>query len=143
MARGIPAEVIRQFRSIPLFASLSRRELRVVVQAAAEIDEPAGTTLVREGDEGREMYVLVSGTARVTRGGRKIRDLGPGEFFGELAFVSRAPRTATVTTTSNARLFVLGPREFSVAVRQDPKIAVGMLTVVAERLRETERSSLG
>src|SRR5204863_68808 len=67
MARGIPAKVLQYFRRVPLFSDLSKRGLRRVVQAASEIDEPAGTILVREGDTGRELYVLTEGSARVSR----------------------------------------------------------------------------
>jgi CRP-like cAMP-binding protein len=142
MTRGIPADVIRHFQAIPLFSSLSKAGIRSVVQAAGEIDRPAGTTLVREGDDSREMAVLVRGNAKVSRGGRKIADLGPGDFFGEIAFLTRSPRTATVTATTDVRLIVLGARELEGVVKHEPKIAVQMLASVASRLRETERSLL-
>jgi len=123
-----------------LFSDLSKRGLRRVVQAASEIDEPSGTVLVREGDMGRELYVLVDGSARVSRNNRRLRELGPGDFFGELAFLSHAPRTATVTATADSRLMILGPRELEVLLVQEPRIGVKMLGVVAKRLRETESS---
>ncbi len=142
MARGIPGEVIRYFRAVPLFGALSQRELRTVVQAASEVDEPAGKVLAKEGEEGREMFVLIRGTARVSRAGRKMRDLGPGDFFGELAMLTRGTRSATVTATSDVRLFVLGPQEFERVAGENSKIAVGMLAAVATRLRDAERSAL-
>ena len=140
MPRGIPASVVRYFQQVPLFGDLSKRGVRRVIQAASEIDEPAGTVLVREGDLGRELYILVAGTARVSRGGRKIADMGPGDFFGELAFLSHAPRSATVTASSDSRLMILGPRELEVLISQEPRIGIKMLGVVAKRLRETESS---
>jgi CRP/FNR family transcriptional regulator, cyclic AMP receptor protein len=142
MTRGIPADVIRHFQAIPLFSSLSKAGLRSVIQAGGEIDRPAGSTLVREGDDTHEMAVLVSGSARVTRRGRKLRDLGPGDFFGEIAFLTRAERTATVTASTDVRLIVLGARELEGVVKQEPRIAVQMLASVASRMRETERSRL-
>jgi CRP-like cAMP-binding protein len=140
MPRGIPTSVVRYFQQVPLFGDLSKRGVRRVIQAASEIDEPAGTVLVREGDLGRELYILVGGTARVSRGGRKIAEMGPGDFFGELAFLSHAPRTATVTSTSDSRLMILGPRELEVLISQEPRIGIKMLGVVAKRLREVESS---
>ncbi len=140
MPRGIPASVVRYFQRVPLFSDLSKRGVRRVIQAATEIDEPEGTVLVREGDLGRELYVLVDGTARVSRGGRKISEMGAGDFFGELAFLSHAPRSATVTATSDTRLMILGPRELEVLISQEPRIGIKMLGVVARRLRETESS---
>src|SRR5438876_3715239 len=104
MARGIPSNVIRYFESIPMFASVSKAGIRTLIKAATEIDLPAGKTLVKEGETGRELYVLVRGTARATRGGRSLREMGAGDFFGELAFLSHGPRTATVTATTDVRL---------------------------------------
>lgn len=142
MTRGIPSEVIRYFESIPMFSGLSKQGIRRVIQASSEVDRSAGSTLVVEGDDSREMAVLVRGTATVTRKGRKIGDLGPGDFFGEIAFLTRAPRTATVTATSDVRLVVLGARELETVVKQEPKVAVQMLAAVAHRAREIERSAL-
>jgi CRP/FNR family transcriptional regulator, cyclic AMP receptor protein len=140
MPRGIPSSVMHYFSRVPLFSGLSKRGLRRVVRAASEIDEPEGTVLVREGDLGRELYVLVDGYARVTRKNRKITEMGPGDFFGELAFLSHAPRTATVTATSAVRLMILGARELEALLRAEPQIGSKMLGTVATRLREVERS---
>lgn len=140
MARGIPSKVLEYFRRIPLFSNVSKKGLRRAVQAATEIDEPAGTVLVREGDTGRELYVIVAGRATVTRKGRKLTQLGPGDFFGELAFLSHAQRTATVTAASDVRLMILGPRELETLLLQEPQIGLRMLEVVSERLREVERA---
>jgi CRP/FNR family cyclic AMP-dependent transcriptional regulator len=142
MARGIPSEVVRYFQAIPMFATLSKRGVRSVIEAATELDRREGATLVREGEPGREMCVLVRGTARVSRNGRKIADLGPGEFFGEIGFLTKSPRTATVTATSDVRLIVLGPRELETVIDREPKVAVQMLAAVAHRARETERAQL-
>src|SRR2546423_15459308 len=142
MARGIPAEVIRHFKAIPLFSGLSQKELRSVVQLAAEVDEPAGTTLIREGDQGEELFVLVSGAARVSRKGRSVGELGPGDFFGELAMLTHAPRNATIVTASDARLFIVSSRDFKRLVEGNSRMAVAMLSAVATRLRNAERSVL-
>jgi CRP-like cAMP-binding protein len=140
MARGIPSNVLAYFKRIPLFSNVSKRGLRRAVQSATEIDEPEGTVLVREGDTGRELYVIVGGRAAVTRKGRKLTELGPGDFFGELAFLSHAQRTATVTATSEVRLMILGPRELEILLEHEPPIGLRMLEVVAQRLREVERA---
>lgn len=140
MARGIPSKVLAYFKRIPLFSNVSKRGLRRAVQSATEIDEPAGTVLVREGDTGRELYVIVGGRAAVTRKGRKLTELGPGDFFGELAFLSHAQRTATVTATTEVRLMIMGPRELEILLESEPPIGLRMLEVVAQRLREVERA---
>jgi CRP/FNR family cyclic AMP-dependent transcriptional regulator len=141
VARGIPTEVIRHFQAIPLFANVSKKGLRAIVQAGTEIDVPAGRTLVEEGQFGRHLYVLVSGTATVTRKGKKVADIGPGDFFGELAFLDGAPRSATVTATTGLTLIVLGPREMDVIIEREPLIAKRLLETMARRVRNSERSA--
>lgn len=140
MARRIPAQVVEHFRGIPLFSTLSKRALRSVAQAADEVDEPSGKAFVVEGEGDRSLYVLVEGTAVVTRGGRKVANLRPGDFFGELAVLDHGPRSATVTSTSACRLMALDARRIDELVHHEPTIAQGMLEVLAARLRETDRS---
>src|SRR5205085_648520 len=72
VSRRIPAEVLQRFRRVPLFSMLSPRALRLIVGAAREQDVPAGTVLVREGDRDRELFVVMRGEARVTRGGAVV-----------------------------------------------------------------------
>lgn len=141
MARGIPKEVIQHFQAIPLFASVSRKGLQSIVQAATEVDVYAGKVLVSEGEWGREMYVILRGTAEVTRNGRKLRELVPGDFFGEMAFLAPAPRTATVTARSDMRVMVLDSRAMGAVVEKEPAVARRLLAAMAERIRATERST--
>ena len=140
MARGVPSEVLDHFRSIPMFSSLSKGALRAVVRAADELDVRAGTTLVREGESDRALYVLVDGAASVSRRGRTVGGLEPGDFFGELSFLDRGPRSATVTASSGCRLLALDARRMDELVHEEPKIAHAMLAALAAHLRETERS---
>jgi len=140
VARRIPLEVIKHFQAVPLFGSVSKKGVRSIVQAASEVDVPAGKILVREGDWGRELYVIVSGTAVVARGGKKLQELIPGDFFGEMAFLNPAPRSATVTAYSDMRVMVLGPREMGVIFDHEPAIAKRLLETMASRLQRSERS---
>ena len=140
MARGIPADVLRHFHNVPLFASVSKKGLRAVVQAATEVDVRAGKVLVTEGERGRELYVILRGTADVTRGGRKLSELVPGDFFGELAFLHPSPRTATVTARSDMRVMVLGAREMDLIVEREPSVARQLLAAMAKRVRTVKPS---
>jgi CRP/FNR family cyclic AMP-dependent transcriptional regulator len=140
LARGIPSEVIRYFQAIPLFSALPKKAIRSVVQAATEADVRAGKILVREGEYGREMYVVISGTAQVTQQGRRLSELVPGDFFGEMAFLSPAPRSATVTAYSDMRVMVLGPREMDVIVKREPSIARRLLEAMAKRIQRSQKS---
>ncbi|HEX9313299.1 MAG TPA: cyclic nucleotide-binding domain-containing protein [Actinomycetota bacterium] len=142
MARGIPHHVIRYFEAVPMFGSVSKGGIRALIQAATEVDLPPGKDVVREGDTDQDLFVIIAGALRVSRRGRRIGDLGTGDFFGELAFLSRGQRTATVTTTSETRLMVLGARDFRSVVEREPKLALQVLEAAATRLRELDRRSL-
>ena len=133
MALGRNAKV-DLIRGVPLFARCSRAEIAEVAKIADEIDIPADKELTREGDRGREFFVLLEGTATVRRGGRKVNALGPGDFFGEIALVSRSPRTATVTTTSPSRLLVITDGRFRSLLEHSPRIQLRILEALADRL---------
>jgi CRP/FNR family transcriptional regulator, cyclic AMP receptor protein len=124
-------------KSVPLFSSASKQELAQIASIADEIDLPEGKVLIREGDPGREFFVLIDGTAEVERGGKKVAAIGPGDFFGEIALVSKTPRNATITTTSPVRALVITDRAFRQLLDRSPQIAVGVLSALAERLAPT------
>ena len=124
-------------KRVPLFSSASKQELAEIASIADEIDLPEGKVLITEGDAGREFFVLVDGTADVARGGKKVATLGPGDFFGEIALISKTPRNATITTTSPVRALVITDRAFRQLLERWPDIAVGVLTALAERLAPT------
>jgi CRP-like cAMP-binding protein len=127
-------EKVDIIRGVPLFTNCSRAELAEVTKIADEIDVPEGKELMREGDRGREFFVLLDGNATVQQGGRKVNSLGPGDFFGEIALVSRSPRTATVTTTTPARLLVITASSFKSLLEHQPKIQLRVLEALADRL---------
>jgi len=140
VARGIPSEVIKHFHLVPLFRSVSKKGIRSIVQAATEVDVREETVLVREGQSDRDLFVILRGTASVIKDGKWVRELVPGDFFGELALLHGAPRSATVTARSDMRLMVLGWREMSIVLEHEPTIAKQLLAAMAERVRANERS---
>jgi CRP/FNR family cyclic AMP-dependent transcriptional regulator len=125
---------IKLIERVPLFQGLSRRELGQVASLAAEIDLPAGRKLTSEGRSGREFVVLVDGVADVSRSGKTINKLGPGDFLGEISLVTGRPRTATVTTRSPATLLVLSAPAFRSLLRTVPSIQAKVLDALAARL---------
>lgn len=101
-----------------------------------------GTALFREGEPGKEMYVLQSGRVAISK---KVRDvekvlavLGPGEFFGEMAIISNKPRNASATVEEDARLLVIDPKTFEAMIRGNSEIAVRMIKKLAERLSDAD-----
>ena len=135
MRRASSADLLA---SVPLFSACSKKELAALARAAEERTLPAGTVVVREGAAGDAFYVVVAGQARVTRGGRTVATLGPGAFFGDLALLDRAPRNATVTTTADTDLVVLGQRTFLTMVDESPAFARKLLLGLARRLRDLD-----
>ena len=121
-------------KNVPLFAGCSKSELQKIASLADELDLGDGATLIREGERGREFIVIADGTVRVTRNGRLLRELGAGDFIGEIALVADVPRTATVTATSPVRLLVVTDRAFRGLLEQMPSIAKKVLQSLGERL---------
>jgi CRP/FNR family transcriptional regulator, cyclic AMP receptor protein len=124
-------------KGVPLFARCSKRELAEIAQIADEIDLPEGKQLTKEGGRGREFFVLVEGNADVKRKRRTIGTLGPGDFLGEIALVTRTPRTATVTTTSSVRALVVSEQNFRRLLNHNPQVQIKVLEALAERVAAT------
>ena len=127
-------------KRVPLFAGCSKKELEALAVIADEIDLREGATLTREGQPGREFFVLVEGAVDVTQGGESISRLGAGDWFGEIALLTKASRTATVSAASPVRVLVVTDRAFRQVIETTPSIAVKMLERVGERLAHDEAS---
>ncbi|HLX18859.1 MAG TPA: cyclic nucleotide-binding domain-containing protein [Gaiellaceae bacterium] len=125
---------IELIKRVPLFQRCSGRELAEVAALADEVDLPAGRELTSEGRTGREFVILVEGVADVTRKGKNVNELGPGDFLGEISLVTGRPRTATVTTRTPARLLVISAPAFRALLRDMPGMQAKVLEAVAERL---------
>ena len=125
-------------KRVPLLAGLGGREIEEVGRLVDEVDIPAGHVLMREGDTGREFFVLVTGTVGIDLGGTRIRTLEPGDFFGEIALLAEGPRTATATADTAATVLVLGHREFHSLMDRFPAIRTCVLEALAKRIRSLE-----
>jgi CRP-like cAMP-binding protein len=123
---------------VPLFAACSKKELAEIVSIADEIDLAKGKILMRQGGEGREFFVLIEGTVDVIQNDKKLKSLGPGDFFGEIALVAKTPRTATVKATSPLRALVINDRAFRALLEHSPKIQLSVLQALAERVAQNE-----
>jgi CRP-like cAMP-binding protein len=125
-----------RLKAVPLFAHCTNKQIQFIVTQVEDMDFAAGRVLCREGQSGGDFFVLLSGAADVTRKGRKIARMAPGDFFGEIAVVDGGPRTATVTTTEPSRCLVLGPRQFQNVLHQDADISHSVMKALTLRVRE-------
>lgn len=125
-------------KRVPLLAGLGSRELEEVGRLVDEIDLPAGRELTQEGKSGGEFFMIVDGSVRVERGGRLLREMGAGEFLGEIALIDNGPRTATATTATPVRLFVIAHRQFHSLLDRFPGIQAQVLNALATRVRHLE-----
>jgi CRP/FNR family cyclic AMP-dependent transcriptional regulator len=131
---------IELLKRAPLFSGCSKSELRALASTADELDLREGTIITREGRPGREFFVLISGTAQVTKKGKEVAQLGAGDWFGEIALLTDAPRTATVKATSPVDVLVITDRRFKTVVETMPSIALKILSTIGERLARDSHS---
>jgi CRP-like cAMP-binding protein len=122
-----------------LFSQCSARELRLIARLAKTREVPSGTRLLVEGEVGDRMLVLLAGSATVQRGGRKIAALSAGDVIGELGVLSRSPRNATVVTTADSEVAVIGQRAINRLLADAPGFARKLLEALSDRVRELDR----
>lgn len=123
---------------VPLFSALSRKDLQRIAKASDEVDVKAGRVLVDQGKTGHEFFLILDGTASVRRNNRKVATLGSGDYFGELALLSREPRDASVVADDDMKLLILGQREFTGLLDAVPGLASKILAIMARRLRAAD-----
>jgi CRP/FNR family transcriptional regulator, cyclic AMP receptor protein len=128
---------------VPLFAGCSKKHLATIARFTDELELPDGKVLTREGDTSREAFVITSGKAVVSRNGRKIAELGPGDTVGELGLLDNARRSATVVTDGAVSVLVIGRREFSALLHDVPGIAQKLLLNLAATIRDLDEKSYG
>jgi CRP/FNR family transcriptional regulator, cyclic AMP receptor protein len=128
---------------VPLFAGLSRRHLRRLSEHADLVSFRERESIVTTGQPGGSFYVILEGEARVSRGGRTVDLMGPGEFFGEVSLLDGGPRTANVVAETPVTAIRIFKRSFDRVVSEEPTVAAKILAVVARRLREAERPVTG
>lgn len=125
---------VKLIEKVPLFSKLSRKGLEDVAHLADELDLPAGKVMAKEGDRGREFFVLLDGVADVKKGDKSVNKMGAGDFFGEIALVTHMPRTASVTAIEDVRVLVITERDFNALLKRSPEISRGIAEALAERI---------
>ena len=123
---------------VPLFAGLGKRELQRVGQLTDLMDLSAGRVLMRQGEWGSEMMVIVDGRAQAERDGKVVGQIGPRGVVGEMALLAEGPRNATVTLLTDASLLVVGHREFHALMDEMPSVRAQVFEGLARRLLALE-----
>ena len=126
---------IEILRDNPLFRSLHTRELIRLAKITSELEFGAGTLVINEGDAGDELFIIVEGDVEVFTGTRSVSTLGPGSCIGELSVIDTEPRSSSVRTLSASRLLSMKRKDFLLAIKEEPAIAVNIMKILADRLR--------
>jgi CRP-like cAMP-binding protein len=133
-----------ELKRVPLFSSLSQRQLRRLARDFREREVEPGTRVVGEGEKsGISFFVIVDGTATVSLEGNEVRQLGPGDYFGELALISERVRSATVTADGPMRCLVLGFWDFRRFAKENPDVSWKLLEHVVEVLSKERDDHAG
>ncbi len=135
-------EKLDLLQGIPLFAGLDRHHLERLGMLTEEVDVAPGKVLIRQGEHGDDLMVVVTGEVGVERDGARLSRLGPGDFFGEIALIAGGPRTATVTAEAATRLLVVNHRDFHALMEEFPAVAAQVLMTLAHRIRAVEPGSV-
>jgi signal transduction histidine kinase len=134
--------MLDELRQIPLFADLSGEDLERLYSMAETVSIPAGQLVLREGDPGDSLYVVLEGELEVTKrqGSQDVllALYDPGQFFGEMALLEQAPRSASVRTVQESRLLVISQAAFQSLLSCSPSAPLRILHTVTSRLRSTE-----
>lgn len=129
-------------KRVPLFAGLSTSDLESLARSLRERTYDEGATIVREGEPGVGFFLIAEGEVEVSKGGKAIRRMGPGEFFGELALlVPEAGRVARVRAATDVRCLTIPRGEFLEVLDDEPRLARTLLEHVARRLVEARSPS--
>src|SRR6266545_4458154 len=135
-AGAIPSEFIRR---VPIFAAFSEDALSSIASLLESGTAKAGEVIFREGDQGDEMFIIAAGQLRVVSDAATEKvvfsHLGPGEFFGEMALFTGAPRSAAVIATTDADLWRLRKADFEAIQSQHPEISLEITRILGERVR--------
>jgi CRP/FNR family cyclic AMP-dependent transcriptional regulator len=141
MARDRGREAV--LADVDLFRDLSRAQLKRLAFACREVSHPQGKAVATEGLGGLAFHLILEGSATVSKDGRELRTLGPGDYFGEISMIDGRPRSATVTAVEPLKVLAVPHQDFEAVVDEDPGFARQLLKTLCARLREAEARSVG
>ncbi len=133
---------IAHLREVPIFEQCSKKDLNEIAKLTTDVTFPEGKVIMKQGALASSFVIILSGSATVRRDGRKLKTLGPGDYFGELAVLLKRPRQATVTADESLNALVVDRRELSSVLDDVPGLAKKMLYSTADRLAQFDRKSI-
>jgi CRP/FNR family cyclic AMP-dependent transcriptional regulator len=129
-------------KNVPIFSELSKRDLNRVGKLMVSRPVKAGEVIIKEGDQAAGFFIISTGMVEVVHDvdgtAEKLAELGPGDFFGEMALFEGFPRNATIRATEDTECLAMTRWDFTAEMKNHPEIAVGMVTVLVRRLRDVE-----
>jgi CRP-like cAMP-binding protein len=137
-----PKVVADRFGNIPIFRGCSKQELKRLAEVAHIESVATGAALTTEGTEGRTLYVLLQGGAKVTRNSVRVADIEPGAVIGEMALLTHQPRNATVTVTEPSEIAAIHANDFDKLLKDSPTFTRRVLDTMAERIHAAETNSI-
>ena len=141
MARDREREAL--IADVDLFRDLSRSQLKRLASASREVSHPVGKAVATEGQGAHAFHFILEGEATVTKDGRVLRTLGPGDYFGEISMIDGRPRSATVSAVAPLQVLAIPHLDFEQVLDEDPGFARHLLKTLCARLREAEARSSG
>ncbi len=135
-----PNPIVAALTHVPLFRNVTSRQMGELARVAKEREYDAGAVVLKKGDTGLGLYVILHGEVEVRRGRNTLARFGPGQFFGEMTLLTQEPRSADVVAVTSARCLVLSSWEFWGWATDKPDLLRGMLTEMARRLRLTDQA---
>ena len=132
-------EKVLFLQRVPVFASVPGEDLVTLARSAVVMTLHEGDVIFREGEPGGAMYLVISGSVRLTVRGREVAELSPNDVFGEQSIFDQEPRATTATVVKPTELLRVSAEDFHEAVRETVEIAEAVIRVLNRRLRETDR----
>jgi CRP/FNR family transcriptional regulator, cyclic AMP receptor protein len=130
------SDKLQLIADVPMFSACTKQEIKRIASLANRVEIPEGQPLTKEGERGKEFFIIAEGEAKVTVRGDRVATLGPGEFFGETALLDPGPRTATVSADSPMVVYKVEGEDFRSLLIDVPFIARNILRGIARRMRE-------
>jgi CRP-like cAMP-binding protein len=136
------SDSVGALKQVPLFQGLSERELKSIARDAREEPYSAGQNIVVEGSRSSSFFLITEGRAEIIQGGKAIRKLGPGAYFGEMALFDASPRSATVKAETQVKTLVLSPQSFAAVLADNWTVTRKILAELSARVRKFDREAI-